>query len=279
MNTLWRRAVEWSVGTEGSTRSLALIRIGLAATLWARWAIEVLLYRDTSARGLVLSLSFFVGSTLMFIGLWARVSTLFTGVVALSMYHYFGIELGREPWTHHHVYLLAFATFLCGLGPCGTSYSLDRWLALGRARAEGRAPPPERGNAWALRLIALQLATMYLFTALDKTNWTFLSGEQMERYLLWFYFGSRYPGSALLHGLMVLLSVGVVGLEYALSFGMLFERTRKWLLVPGLVMHGAFYVLLPVATYTVTVWILYLAYFHPDDVARVIDRLHGYDHD
>jgi hypothetical protein len=62
-----------------------------------------------------------VSTTLMFIGFWARTSTLFAGVVALTMYHYFGVELGREPWTHHHTYPLAFTTLLCGLGPCGAS--------------------------------------------------------------------------------------------------------------------------------------------------------------
>ena len=276
MTTPFERALRWSLGTEASTRSLALIRIGLATILWARWASEVALFRDTSASGLALALGFFVGTSLMFLGLWARASTLFTGAVALTMYHYFGVELGREPWTHHHTYLLAFATLLCGLGPCGASYSLDRWLALRRAQAEGREAPAELGNAWALRLIALQLSVMYLFTALDKTTFTFLSGEQLQRYLLWFYLGFRYPDSTLLDLVLTALSVSTVLLEYSLAFGMLFARTRRRLAIPGLVMHGLFYVLLPVSTYTVTVWLLYLAYFDPDQVSRVIDRLQGH---
>jgi hypothetical protein len=117
---------------------------------------------------------------------------------------------------------------------------------------------------------------MYLFSALDKTNLTFLSGAQLERYLLWFYFGSSYPESAALRVLVVVLSVGVVLLEYALALGMLFERARRRLVILGLLMHGAFYALLPVSTYTATVWLLYLAYFDPDEVERFIDRLHGY---
>jgi hypothetical protein len=47
----------------------------------------------------------------MLLGVLSRLSTLATGAVLLTMYHYFGLELGREPWTHHHTYLLTFGTY------------------------------------------------------------------------------------------------------------------------------------------------------------------------
>jgi hypothetical protein len=53
----------------------------------------------------------FAVTTLMLLGVLSRLSTLATGAVLLTMYHYFGLELGREPWTHHHTYLLTFGTY------------------------------------------------------------------------------------------------------------------------------------------------------------------------
>lgn len=271
------RIVDWCLRTEASTRSSALMRMGLAAVIWARWAIELLLYIDMSTKGLALSISFFVFSTMMFFGIFSRLSTLLTGVVTLTMYHYFGYELGREPWTHHHTYILAFGTFLCGLTPCGKSYSVDRWLALRRAEKRKEPAPPERANVWGVRLIALQLSAIYIYTAWDKTYWGFLSGDRLEHHTMWFYLGSEFPDSAAVHTLFMLIAMFTVALEYALGVGLLFGRTRKWLVIPGLLLHGAFYVLLPVSTYSATVWVLYLAYFDPDAVHRVIERLSGHD--
>jgi len=92
----------------------------------------------------------------------------------------------------------------------------------------------------------------------------------------WFYLGSRLPESGLFHAAMLLSAVGTVALEYALGIGLLFRRTRRWLVVPGLLLHGAFYVLLPVSTYTATMWVLYLAYLDPDAVHAWLERMQGH---
>jgi hypothetical protein len=271
-----RRSWRWAVHTEGSTRAAALIRIGLVANLWARWGQELLLYKDLSATGIALSAGFFLTTTLMFMGLFTRVATVGAAVVAMTMYHVVGVELGREPWTHHHTYLLAFATFLCALTPCGRSFSIDRFLALRKARRVGIPAPPERGNLWGVRLMALQLSVIYLFTAYDKTSIGFLSGDRLEHIGMWMYSGSIWPRDPILHRFTTLVACMTVVLEYALAF-MIFRPVRRLLLVPGLVMHGLFYVLLPVATYTATVWVLYLAYLDPDRVHALIDELMGHD--
>jgi uncharacterized membrane protein YidH (DUF202 family) len=271
-----RRLWAWCVASEGSTRSSGLLRIGLAICVWTRWAEELLLYFDLSARGLALAVSFYVSSTLMLIGWRSRASSLATGAVTLAMYHWFGLELGREPWTHHHTYLLASATFLCGLTPCGRSYSLDRWLAVRRAERRGEAAPAEHANLWGLRLVALQLSTVYLLTAWDKTNAAFLSGDRLEAIFLWMYFGSELPRAGWFGAAVDVAAVCTVLLEWMLGIGLLVPRFRRFLVVPGLLLHALFYVLLPVATYTVTVFCMYLAYLDADAVHRVLDRLQGH---
>lgn len=270
---------KWALDFEGSTRSSALIRISLAAVVWSRWANELILFRNLrSEHGLeyvLLGSAFYLFSTLMFVGLWSRVSTLATGVIALTIYWYFGHDLGREPWTHHHTYILAFGIFLCGLTPCGGSFSVDRWWAVRKARARGEAPPPEWGNLWGLRLIGIQLSSIYLWTAINKTNVGFLSGDRMEHYMMWFYTGSDYPQIPGFHAVMLLLGVGTTVLEYALAIGLWFPKPRRVLVPMGLMLHAGFYVLLPVSTYTTTMWALYLAFFDPAAVHRTVDALLG----
>ncbi len=267
----------WALHTEGSTRSSALIRIGLAATLWTRWGRDLMPAHNPSFPWpfwLALSASFYLSTTLMFAGLFSRPAAVWAGLTALTLY---GVGGQADPvvWVSHHTYLLAFATLLCGLTPCGSSYSLDRWRAVRRAGRRGQAPPPERGNLWGLRLIALQVTAVYLWSALSKLNGRFLSGPSLEYAFLSTYLTPRpvpLPGFG---AVVVGLAWITVALEVAVGVGMLFPRVRRWVVLPGLGMHAAFYVLLPVRTFSVTMWILYLAYFDADAVHEVIGRMEG----
>lgn len=276
----WRSVHAWAarfvgraVDTEGSSRSSALIRIGLAMLFWSRWAGELLLYMDQSPAGLFLAANFFVATVLLFIGYQSRAAAVWTGLVGLAMYYYFGFQLGREPWTHHHTYLLAVAALLIALTPCDRSYSLDRYLAVMRAERAGLAPPAERGNLWGLRLIVVQLSVLYFFAAFDKSNHAFLSGARIEQIFLWYYTGSDYPAGLAWSASIV--SGAVVALEYCLAFGLPFRRSRRYLVLPGLAFHAIIYLTLPVYTFSATMALLYLAYFDADAVDEVIARLEG----
>lgn len=275
MPALADRLAAWAVDTCGSSRSSALIRIGVAVLFWSRWAGELLLYMNQSIIGLVLSLNFFLATTLLFIGYKSRLAALWTGAVGLVIYFYFGQALGREPWTHHHAYLLAVTALLLTLTPCERSLSLDRYLAVARAERSGQPPPPERGNLWGLRLIVLQLSVLYFFSAYDKTSFAFLSGARLEHIFLWFYAGSDYPDFPGLPMLAMLAAIMVVLVEYALAFGLPFRPTRRYLVWIGLAFHAILYVTLPVYTFSATMMLLYLAYFDADDVDKVIRRVQG----
>lgn len=275
MPALADRLAGWAVDTYGSSRSSALIRIGIALLFWSRWAGELLLYMNQSVIGLVLSLNFFVATSLLFIGYKSRLAALWTGAVGLVIYFYFGHVLGREPWTHHHTYLLAVTALLLTLTPCGRSFSLDRYLAVLGAERAGQAPPPERGNLWGLRLIVLQLSVLYFFSAYDKTTVAFLSGARLEHIFLWFYAGSDYPDLPGLPTFAMLAAITVVLVEYALAFGLPFRPARRYLVWIGLAFHAVLYVTLPVYTFSATMMLLYLAYFDADEVDKVIRRVQG----
>jgi len=268
--------VAWAVGTVGSSRSSALIRIGLGFMIWARFASDQLPFRHELGWHTAFSLSFYLATAMMVAGVLTRLSTFVAGVLTFSFYYYFGLVLGVEPYTHHHTYWLGIATILCSLTPSGKSFSVDRWWAVRQARASGQPPPPEAGNLWGLRLIVIQLTMMYLWSAYDKSHAGFLGGDRLEAIFMRYYIGSNLADWATWSWAFAVVAWSVVILEYALALGMPFARTRKYLVIPGLMLHAAFYVMVPVATYSATIVLLYLAYFDADKIHRVIDDLGGW---
>ena len=64
-------------------------------------------------------------------------------------------------------------------------------------------------------------------------------------------------------------------LEYVLPFALWFKKMRWWAVPVGLTLHALFYYLTAVGTYSLTMWMLYLVFFDPDDVHRLIDRISG----
>ena len=269
------RAWAYVAHTEASSRSSALLRIGLALIAWTRFGRHMVLMQEATVDGLVRNLAFFLATTAMLVGFKSRLSTALTALVLWLIYYYWGLLHGVDQWKHHHTYLLAMGVTLTAFTPCDRSYSVDRWLSIRAAQREGRPLPDERGNIWGLRLIVLQLSVIYLFAAVDKTNGPFLSGVRMEHYFVWYYAGFDYAPSAWFVSLCQLMAIATVVLEYALALGLPFARTRRYLVLLGLLLHAGFYVLLPVATYSVTMFALYLAYVDPDKVHEFLEDMHG----
>ena len=266
----------WAVLSEGSSRTSALIRIGLVITIWARWGRELSLFNAEYPYGYIFSVLFYLCTTLMFIGYYSNLSTFITGLATLTFYYYYGFALGKEPWTHHHTYLLAISTFLCCFTPCGKSYSVDRYLKVKNALKNNLKIPKEIGNLFGLRLLSLQLAAVYFWTAYDKTNWVWVSGQKMTANIMAIYTGSRTPDFPLAEVVIISISVGVLILEYALSVGLFFRLTRKYLLIAGIIFHALIYIALPVRTFTMTVFILYLSFIDTKKVHALIDNISGH---
>lgn len=251
------RAAEW-VGGEVSTVPAALLRIGLALLLWARHGEQLVLVHADGPGRAVLSLLFFGSTAAMLVGWWSRTATaIAAGVTAWT---YFGLG-----WHHHHHYALMVATALCACTPCGRSLSVDR------ARTEA----PERGSRLGLRLITAQLSAIYFWTAFDKLDAGFLSGARLEALLGYYYLGSDLPRETWFEVLCAGAAIAVVVLELALAVGLWLPRTHRVLLPLGVALHAAMYVLLPVATFSATMVLLYLAALEPEAVERAFARLTG----
>lgn len=262
----WRRLVAWALHSEGSTFTLSLIRIGLALLIWTRWANEMLLYRYREPLDMGFAMVFFVATTLMLVGWKARFWTAVTAVCLVAIYYYYGLARGRESWTHHHTYLLVAATTLLSLGPSAGILSVDAYLAKNRA-------PFRRANLWTLRLLSIQIAAMYFWTAINKSKWGWVRGDRMEHYIMYYYTGSNYDLIPMFGLVAFALANSVLLLEYALAFGLYIPKARRYLVPLGILLHLGFYALLPVSTFSATVLLLYLAFYDPDDVERRVRGL------
>lgn len=270
------RFLTWGVGLEGSTRSAALLRIALALIVWSRFADEIAFFQATEPGQILFGSCVLALAGSVLVGFHTRLSLWFLALLLAFGYVVFGAALGVPGWYHHHVYLLVAAAALLALTPCDRSYSLDRYRALLRAEALGESPPAEHGRLWGLRLIGLQLSAVYFWAAWDKTDWAFLSGQRLEQTLIWVHSGRPLEEWLLWPPFLVIASVAVVAVEYILAFAIHIRRWQ-WLVLPvGVFLHAAFYVLLPVDTYSVTMVALYLALIDPEAVHRFIDRIEGH---
>ena len=262
----------WGLCYCDSTRSVGLIRIGLVLIIWSEWAGELILCRDIRLGAILLNSAFFLLTGLMCVGLWTRVSSMGTAIIISIMFNI------HQSFKHHHTFLLVMSTFFIALTPCGRSYSLDRWLALRRALKSGLPPPPETGNLWGLRLIAIQLSMVYFWTAYEKLYWGFLSGDRMELLVYNYYAGYDYASIPGFSALCCIVAITTVMLEFLLAFGLYIPKLRKYLMPTGIVLHILFYVLLPIRTFTLMVILLYLAFIPAASVHRFIDNMHeGYN--
>ncbi|MCA9663690.1 MAG: HTTM domain-containing protein [Myxococcales bacterium] len=269
------RLVAWALDAEGSTRPAALIRIGAVPLLWTCVGENLSLVRATGAAQAAEVVLFYAASLAALIGLRTRVATALTAAVLVHIYVAAGSEAYARFFSHHHQALLTFLFVLLVFAPAGRSLSVDRWLALRRAAAAGEAPPPERGPLWALRLIALQVSAVYLWSVVDKLSLDFISGGRLERIAMELYVGSDLPEGAGIHALFVAASWAVLILEVALGVGLWSARARRWLVPLGILFHAILFLAVPVCVFSALMVLLYLAYAAPEAVDRAIARLVG----
>jgi hypothetical protein len=264
---------DWGPDTEGSTRASALMRLGLGCIALVRFGEELAPWAVNGGFGLLVGGVFFVFAAGMIVGAASRLSSAGLGATVILLYALGVSGSGPLTWGHHHVYLLGVACLLLSLTDCGRSFSLDRLQAL-RDSAPGRAPE-EFGKLWGQRLIALQLSALYFWTAVDKSDWAFVSGQRLEQTFVWVHSGRALDMLLGWPELLAAASIAVLLVEYWLAVAILLPRWRPTAIWVGLTLHATFYLLLPVDTYSITMMVLYLALMDPAAVHRFVDRMVG----
>ncbi len=175
--------------------------------------------------------------------------------------------------------LLMSLAFCLMLSPCGAAYSLDARRA---ARSRGGTPADPLIIPWAQRLIQIQIAGLYLVTALLKVNGaTWLDGTALH-YVLCNREVGRFDLSALAGYpvLVNLLTYGGLAVELSLAVFLWSRPARRWVIPAGLGLHlGIFFLVnIPIfgelasAGYLVFLgsaeWEAIRARFHPVGWAR-----------
>jgi hypothetical protein len=169
---------------EASTRSAALLRIGLAVLILTRFGNAMMLSHKLDGIGVSLLTLFWLCACAMLLGFRAQLATALMALTLIASAGYMWRVLGLNAWSpHHHGYLMIAATGCCAFTPNGRSYSVDRYLAVRSSERRGTAPPPERGRVGALYLAALQLSAVYFWGAVDKTSIGWLEGAKLESQL------------------------------------------------------------------------------------------------
>ncbi|MBN8247247.1 MAG: HTTM domain-containing protein [Verrucomicrobia bacterium] len=146
--------------------------------------------------------------------------------------------------------LLLWGVFL----PLGARWSLDQW----RRRRRGGASSPDAATpirSVASAAILLQMALMYLFSALYKSNGEWFRGEAVAGSLDHEFYGSAFGRSLLSHpNVLSVLTWGTLALEWLGPLVLLFPRSswklRVSVLTALVVMHLGIHWALEVGTFS-----------------------------
>jgi hypothetical protein len=276
------RALTWIARDEGSTRVVALIRLGLPLLLICNYAYRFQWWRALPGgqgdpvtwaeayANLGFGVVFLASTVSLFLGFWSRTSAAISGLTQITMIGVMQGVFEQVHWAHHYTQLMAIATLLLVVSPSGRSLSLDRWRALNRGEAL-----PERAPLTGQRLIAMLMSSMYFWAVIDKLRPGFLSGDDIERFFLVYYLDSDYPAGALFPLACAVFAWATVVFEVFLTFGLWTRRWRPLLVVTGALFHAVFFFALQVYTFSLTCTLLYLAFFDADEVHAAIDRMLG----
>lgn len=251
---------------EGSTRPAALIRIGLAIAIWVRFAKDLAFFSANNSSMIILGTLFFLSSLMMLMGWFSRVSTACTAYILAVLYF-------STPLQGYHVYLLIISTAFLALTPCGSSLSVDRWIAIKKTNAEQKELPTEWGSMIGLKLISIQIAAVYLWGAFDKSSMAWISGERLEQ-IFWYQYSGRPLFDLLVaHPLPKIMALTTLAVEIFLAFAIFSSRLRKHAICLGIGLHLSMYLLLPVNTFSATMIILYLSFIPYKTTHNFLDRL------
>jgi hypothetical protein len=254
-----------------STRGLAVARLMLMGVLFFRTMEPLYMGNLGDPWARLATLLLVLSACSAFVGYRTRISLV---VVLLSFYYlhvYHGMFLGEARLKRG--IQLGQVLFGLALSPCGRSLSVDRWLAVRSARAEGREPPPEEGPRWTVWIFAISLSAMYFWAGVDKVDPGWLTGQRVDRLFLLAVGSSDtealYPG--LVKALAVSSAWFVVLAEFVLALGLLVPRWRPYMVIPGLALHLGIWMLIGVWPFTISCISNYAVIASPALIHRFFD--------
>lgn len=268
-----------------STAPLALTRVAVGLVVlveaWS-WAPDLTTwfadgglapYDDGGAGLTVFSLSaspafvraafavFVLAAVCLVLGLATRVAAVVTFVLMVSFQH-------RMPYVMNSgdLMLRLVVGLLC-LAPAGATLSLDSLRRNAFWTAPARSP-------WALRLVQIQVVTVYLGTVVEKLR----SETWPDGTALYYAFASpdlvRVSMPLADQRLAVMaMTYGLLAVEVAIVLLVWPRRTRPYVLAAGVLAHVLGHVFFVLSLFTYVVLASYVAFVTPDAADRLVDRV------
>ena len=151
---------------------------------------------------------------------------------------------------------------------CGRRWSLDAWL--NRRSGPADASTQESVSIWPLRLLQIQVATVYLVTALWKVNNLMWRDGSALHYIFENPQFRRFPvfASPVWDSWMTLATYSTLAWEVSFAFLLLHPRTRRWTLALGVVIHLGMWATLELGPFSWIMLASYVAFVDPRSVGR-----------
>lgn len=276
----------WFEPVETSTLGVFRIAYGLVLTLWTLsllpdatsffsedgvlaegstdgWRWSLLELSDSRAAVLALVGVLLVAAVCVMVGYRTRLATIVTFVLLVSL-------RWRNIWVMNGGdSLLRHMGFFLMLAPSGAALSVDRW----RSARDRFWVHPLRAP-WALRLIQIQISTVYLFTV-----WLKAQGERWNA-------GTAVSDSLRVHDLVRfelpwsvtdsllvanLLTFGTLAVELALAVLIWNRQARPYVIALGVVLHLFIEVTMSLGFFSMVMVLGYLAFVPEDTASHVVD--------
>lgn len=220
-----------------------------SGTSWD-WSLVRGVSTVATARALVLCWA--LSAVTLLLGSWSRISAAVAWILAVSFFN-------LNPDLHDggdRVRILGLMYLM--LSPCGAVWSLDRfWRQRGRPARRNIYIPP-----WPLRLLAVQLALIYIASGLPKMRDPSWSEGSSVYYVLanltwstWAYAQMPLPGLA-----TKLLTWIVPAWEVGFPLLVLMRRTRSLTLALGVLFHLALFATMRLGVFPLYMLCLYLPF-------------------
>jgi len=247
----------------GPTHGAALLRIGLTLVLWHEMAAPMRYQHDlNNGPAIAASSVFWVSSTTLFLGLYARASALITGLACAIWYvasdgpeRLFGL------WEDPVVLLLAVG--LATAAPLGATLSVDAWR-----RGSQHAP------LWGLDLVAGLWIIADLLMALEHSDVPSLSGTRMGQRVV-HYYGSTWLEHPLGEIALQSAAIGSAAVLWSAPALLVWRRTRTRTL--GIVVVAGWHLLhalvFPAGTVHVLMCVLLICFVDQERLASQWQRL------
>ncbi|HEV8542569.1 MAG TPA: DCC1-like thiol-disulfide oxidoreductase family protein [Verrucomicrobiae bacterium] len=209
---------------------------------------------------LVYSLSCLSPVTLM-LGLFSRVSAALVFLTLTTLHHRNPVMLNSGDT------FLRIASFFVIFSQAGAALSIDRLVALARGKESG---PPKPRAPWAMRLIQLQLAFLYLYAFIWKAMgpmWLAGTAVYYTSRLLEF---RRFPVPYVYDHFWTikLWSWGTLLVEFSLGVLVWIKELRYWVLLAGVLLHLGIDYSMNIPLFAFIMISAYVTFVEPADLRR-----------